>query len=126
MLEDRLIALFKTPEEYTVLEKMTGSSLLGKKYKPLFPYFQSLKSSEADKGAFRIVSDTYVTSESGTGVVHQAPGFGEDDFRVCLKYGILRKVRGIVQEWCRLSRFRKKHGCTLKYLRRKGVGYALG
>ena len=33
-----------------------------------------------------------MTSESGTGVVHQAPGFGEDDFRVCLHYGILKKV----------------------------------
>ena len=37
-------------------------------------------------------SDTYVTSESGTGVVHQAPGFGEDDFRVCLTHGIVKKV----------------------------------
>ena len=41
-------------------------------------------------------SDTYVTSESGTGVVHQAPGFGEDDFRVALKYGILKKGETVV------------------------------
>ncbi len=41
-------------------------------------------------------SDTYVTAESGTGVVHQAPGFGEDDFRVCLRFGILKKGEGVV------------------------------
>lgn len=37
-----------------------------------------------------------MTSESGTGIVHQAPGFGEDDFRVCLKYGIVKKGESIV------------------------------
>lgn len=41
-------------------------------------------------------SDTYVTSESGTGVVHQAPGFGEDDFRVCMGYGIFKKGDSVV------------------------------
>ena len=43
------------------------------------------------KGAFRVLVDTYVTSESGTGVVHQAPYFGEDDYRVCLRYNIIAK-----------------------------------
>ena len=41
-------------------------------------------------------SDTYVTSESGTGVVHQAPGFGEDDFRIALHYGIQHKGKPVV------------------------------
>ena len=45
------------------------------------------------EGAFRVLLDSYVTSDSGTGIVHQAPGFGEDDYRVCLKYGIVKKVR---------------------------------
>eukprot|EP00731_Ephydatia_muelleri_P007312 Em0003g1560a len=91
MLEDRLAALFKQPEEYTILERMVGASLVGKKYKPLFNYFAHLKTAEPNKGAFRIVSDKYVTAEEGTGVVHQAPGFGEDDFRVCLQHGIIQK-----------------------------------
>lgn len=43
------------------------------------------------RGAFRVLCDTYVTAESGTGVVHQAPYFGEDDFRVCLRYNIITK-----------------------------------
>ena len=55
MLEDRLTALFKQPEEYTILERMVGSSLVGKKYKPLFDYFAHLKTDEPNKGAFRIV-----------------------------------------------------------------------
>ena len=57
MLEDRLEALFKTPEEYTILEggRFKGSTLVGKKYEPLFPYFAHLKSTEPDNGAFRVV-----------------------------------------------------------------------
>jgi isoleucyl-tRNA synthetase len=39
--------------------------------------------------AFRVVADNYVTDDSGTGVVHCAPAFGEDDHRVCLAAGII-------------------------------------
>lgn len=66
---------------------MKGSDLVGKRYKPLFSYFLSLK----QEGAFRVLGDGYVTSESGTGIVHQAPAFGEDDYRVCLTHGIIQK-----------------------------------
>lgn len=38
------------------------------------------------------MSDSYVTTESGTGIVHQAPAFGEDDYRVCLREGIVEKT----------------------------------
>ena len=55
MLRDRLGALFKTEEEYTILEEMKGESLVGKKYKPLFDYFADMKSSEPDAGAFRVI-----------------------------------------------------------------------
>lgn len=41
-------------------------------------------------------SDTYVTSESGTGVVHQAPGFGEDDLRACIHFGVVQKGETVV------------------------------
>ncbi|XP_053378371.1 isoleucine--tRNA ligase, cytoplasmic-like [Mercenaria mercenaria] len=88
MMEARLEALFKHPEEYTVLEKFPGKVLENKKYKPLFQYFTYMRERS---GAFRILCDSYVTAESGTGVVHQAPYFGEDDQRVCLKYGIITK-----------------------------------
>ena len=51
---------------------------MGKRYEPLFPYFAA----ETANGAFQVVSDGYVTTESGTGLVHQAPAFGEDDYRI--------------------------------------------
>lgn len=67
---------------------MKGSELVGRTYKPMFPYFSSLKAAPgSDKGAFRVVADGYVTADAGTGVVHQAPFFGEDDYRVCRKFG---------------------------------------
>uniref|UniRef100_A0A646QD90 Isoleucine--tRNA ligase, cytoplasmic n=1 Tax=Hemiscolopendra marginata TaxID=943146 RepID=A0A646QD90_9MYRI len=87
MMEARLEALFKKPEEYLIIAKFPGKSLFGKTYKPLFPYFAERKKT----GAFRILCDDYVTEESGTGVVHQAPYFGEDDFRICLAAGIIQK-----------------------------------
>ena len=40
--------------------------------------------------AFRVLNDTYVTAEDGTGIVHQAPAFGEDDHRIAIANGVLR------------------------------------
>jgi isoleucyl-tRNA synthetase len=73
-----LYAAPSTQSPSQVLETCKGSALVGLEYTPLFPYFASRSGS----GYFRVLSDDYVTSESGTGIVHQAPGFGEDDFRV--------------------------------------------
>ncbi len=64
--------------EFEVLGSMKGSALVGKTYAPLFPYFEDQRA----HGAFVVVADDYVTTESGTGMVHQAPAFGEDDYRV--------------------------------------------
>lgn len=68
----------------TELSSCPGSALVGKKYLPLFPYFNQLKA----EGAFTVFADDYVTSDSGTGIVHQAPAFGEDDFRVMKANGV--------------------------------------
>lgn len=68
-----------------IIQELKGSELIGKTYEPLFPYFQDLK----EKGCFQVFEDDYVTTESGTGIVHQAPAFGEDDNRVLKKNGIL-------------------------------------
>ncbi|KAK4268844.1 hypothetical protein QN277_022077 [Acacia crassicarpa] len=73
-------------DSFEVLEKFSGASLVGKKYEPLFNYFMELAGT-----AFRVVADGYVTDDSGTGVVHCAPAFGEDDFRVCIDNKILSK-----------------------------------
>ncbi|KAJ8445295.1 hypothetical protein Cgig2_024501 [Carnegiea gigantea] len=70
---------------YEVLEKIQGSSLVGLKYVPLFDYFK-----EFSDVAFKVVADDYVTDDSGTGVVHCAPAFGEDDYRACLENKIIK------------------------------------
>ena len=70
--------------QLTVETRLKGFHLLGKKYVPLFEYFKS----EAERGAFVVVADDYVTTDEGTGVVHQAPAFGEDDYRVFQANGI--------------------------------------
>ncbi len=68
-------------ENFTILERKTGIEMVGMKYAPLFPY--SAKAVEESRlDAFRVVSDEYVTMNDGTGIVHIAPAFGEDDARV--------------------------------------------
>ncbi|XP_058810713.1 isoleucine--tRNA ligase, cytoplasmic [Phymastichus coffea] len=87
LLEANLGLVYKSDDLYTIHKIRKGSDLLGKSYEPLFPYFLHMK----EKGAFKILNDEYVTAESGTGVVHQAPYFGEDDYRCCLKAGIITR-----------------------------------
>ncbi|OUC41766.1 putative isoleucine--tRNA ligase [Trichinella nativa] len=88
LMEARLNVLYKSEEEYEIIERFHGQSLEGKKYKPLFEYFAHLKT---ECKAFSILCDGYVSAESGTGVVHQAPYFGEDDYRVCLFNHVITK-----------------------------------
>jgi isoleucyl-tRNA synthetase len=59
-----------------------GSELVGRSYGPLFPFFA------IQPGAFRVLAGDFVTDEDGTGVVHIAPGFGEDDQKLCDANGI--------------------------------------
>ena len=61
---------------------LKGSELVGLSYEPMFPYFKHLK----EKGAFRVLAGEFVSTEDGTGVVHIAPGFGQDDFEACRAY----------------------------------------
>lgn len=62
--------------------EISGWQLLDLKYEPLFPYFKN------HKNAFRILNGDFVSDSDGTGMVHIAPGFGEDDFILCKKEGI--------------------------------------
>uniref|UniRef100_A0A670J600 Isoleucine--tRNA ligase, cytoplasmic n=1 Tax=Podarcis muralis TaxID=64176 RepID=A0A670J600_PODMU len=87
LMEARLASLYKSESEYAILDRFPGVTLKGKKYKPLFKYFIKCK----ENGAFTVVTDNYVKEEEGTGVVHQAPYFGADDYRVCMDFNIIRK-----------------------------------
>lgn len=59
-----------------VIKTLTGKDLVGLNYEPLFPYYKGTTN------AFRVVGADFVSNEDGTGVVHIAPGFGEDDYKV--------------------------------------------
>ena len=87
LAQERLEAIRKQ-KSLEVISEHAGSELVGKKYEPLMPYFSELEA----EGAFVVVADNYVTTEAGTGIVHQAPAFGEDDFRVLKANGITALV----------------------------------
>lgn len=63
--------------EYTVLKKIKGADLVGKRYEPLFE--------NHGPKAHRVLAADFVTSESGTGLVHEAPAYGEEDYELCKK-----------------------------------------
>ncbi|WP_213974180.1 isoleucine--tRNA ligase [Tepidanaerobacter acetatoxydans] len=69
--------------EYTIIDKFPGEKLVSLKYEPIFPFFEE----EKDK-AYYVVTADFVTLEDGTGIVHIAPAFGEDDSRVGHEYGL--------------------------------------
>lgn len=75
---------YKKTFKYEEVESFLGAKLKGERYEPLFPYFNHL---EKD-GYFVMLNDDYVTTTDGTGIVHQAPGFGEDDNRVMKVAGL--------------------------------------
>ena len=87
--EPRLTAILKLlrikESDCKIIKKMTGKELEGIEYIPLFDYFyEKFK----PKGCFKVYLADYVTTEDGTGVVHNAPGFGEDDYQVGCKYNL--------------------------------------
>ncbi|MFO0981525.1 MAG: isoleucine--tRNA ligase [Planctomycetota bacterium] len=66
-------------EQPEILCEENGESLAGSRYRPLFPYFAG----DREQGAFRVLLGDFVTTDDGTGVVHMAPAFGEDDQVLC-------------------------------------------
>lgn len=69
-------------DEYEVLSKLKGKDLEYREYEQLMPFVKP------DKKAFYIVNADYVTIGDGTGIVHTAPAFGEDDYNIALKYNL--------------------------------------
>ncbi|ALP34053.1 isoleucine--tRNA ligase [Corynebacterium pseudotuberculosis] len=69
-------------EQHEVLSVHPGVDLVGLKYQPIFDYFADTEN------AFQVLAADYVTTEDGTGIVHQAPAFGEDDMNTCKSNGI--------------------------------------
>ncbi|MBQ4385846.1 MAG: isoleucine--tRNA ligase [Kiritimatiellae bacterium] len=84
MAKARLSTIFKKPEQYEIVAEFKGDALRGVSYEPIFPYFADKRA----EGSFRVLNDDYVTTDDGTGLVHIAPAYGEDDFRVCKAAGM--------------------------------------
>lgn len=70
---------------WEVCAEFSGAELVGLRYHQLFPY---ITSEELRKKAFRVIDGDFVTTEDGTGIVHAAPTYGADDFRVCKEHGV--------------------------------------
>lgn len=83
MAEALVESVFANKEgEHPVLERFKGKALEYREYEPLYPYADG----KIKKKAFYVMCDGYVTTSDGTGIVHTAPAFGEDDARVCRAY----------------------------------------
>ncbi len=83
VLAQALLGRYKKQLEHAAqVGTMKGADFVGMAYEPMFPYFKHLK----EKGAFRVLSGEFVSTEDGTGIVHIAPGFGQDDFEACRAY----------------------------------------
>ena len=95
--EARLSAYYKNDEDYKIIYSAKGKDFIGAEYEPLFPYFEKLKdpkicaeetNQKCEKGAFRMFNADYVSTEDGTGIVHIAPAFGEEDNKVFRGSGV--------------------------------------
>jgi len=80
--EARIGSYEKELDGATVVRTVKGAELAGRRYRPLFPFFADTEN------AFVVLAADFVTTEDGTGVVHMAPGFGEDDQNECNAVGI--------------------------------------
>ena len=95
--EARLSAYYKEESAYEIIYRAKGKDFIGARYEPLFPYFAKYADPavcEADsnqkctEGAFRMFNADYVSTEDGTGIVHIAPAFGEEDNKVFRGSGV--------------------------------------
>lgn len=84
LAKELILATFEKGTEYKIISECLGTELEGKTYEPLLPYFAHY----AEEGAYQVCLGDYVTTSAGTGIVHTAPMFGEDDFQTGKKYNL--------------------------------------
>lgn len=91
LLEALMRTLYKDPKKakYKVVDRIKGSDMLGWRYQPLFDYFYE----EFKDYGFKILNASYVTADSGVGIVHQSPSFGAEDYDVALAAGVITTTR---------------------------------
>ncbi len=81
LAKDAVARHFKNP---VILQELTGEDLVGREYVPIFDYFVG----KLDKPAWNVIATEFVKTEEGTGIVHQAPAFGEEDFEALKREGM--------------------------------------
>ena len=81
LAKDRLKDIFKS-DDYEIVENFKGSDLVGKSYEPLFDYYAKDKDLANHENGWKIYAADFVTTDEGTGIVHIAPAFGEDDMNL--------------------------------------------
>jgi len=82
LAKDLIKKFYKSKDEYEITKEIKGKELENQKYEPLFPYFKD------NPNSFKFILGNFVTAEEGTGIVHTAPAFGEDDNAICREYKI--------------------------------------
>ena len=91
LLETLLRTLYKDPKKakFKIVDRFKGADMKDWKYEPLFDYFWE----EFKDHGFRVLNAEYVTAADGTGIVHQSPAFGEEDYNVAFKSGVIDENR---------------------------------
>ncbi|EAW07459.1 isoleucine--tRNA ligase ILS1 [Aspergillus clavatus NRRL 1] len=91
LLESLLRTLYKDPKKakFKIVDRFKGADMKDWKYQPLFDYFYD----EFKDHGFRVLNAEYVSAEDGTGIVHQSPAFGEDDYKVAMDGGVISETR---------------------------------
>jgi len=93
-MKDRLTYVTKQAKitNAKVIENLKGKDLVGIQYEPLFPFFKERRES----GCFHVLGAKFVTKDAGTGIVHLAPGFGEDDYQTCVANNLIESGKAPV------------------------------
>ncbi len=90
LIESLIKTLYKKPqnEKFKVVDRFPGKKLVGLKYEPLFNYFYD----KFKETGFKVIQASYVSADSGTGIVHQSPAFGEEDFNAATANGVINET----------------------------------
>jgi len=78
LAKNRLKEIFKE-EDYKIIDEFKGANLIGKVYEPLFDYYKNIENKE---NGWKVYDASFVTTDDGTGIVHVAPAYGEDDMNL--------------------------------------------
>ncbi|MBE6065812.1 isoleucine--tRNA ligase [Clostridium cochlearium] len=110
--------------EYEIIKEFKGEDILGLKYEQLLPFYTP------EEEAFKVIHGDFVTLSDGTGIVHTAPAYGEDDNIVCKKYGLPMinlvdregKFVDCVEPWKGMP-VKKADPKIIEYMKEKGILY---